>query len=96
LGSILNRWSFYLSFICIVSIILMSTNTVKDRFLRWFGIHPLELLFYFSLLVFILGIVGFIGAKDWRGVIRSVFTVGFTLVITVFLAYIIFVGHLAE
>lgn len=93
-GSIFNRWSFYLSFVCVVGMILLSTNSMNDHFFEWFGIHPLELLFYFCLVVFLLGLIGFSGVKDWKGALRSIFTVGFTLVITTFLAYIIFVGHL--
>jgi hypothetical protein len=96
MGELFNRFSFYLSFVSIGFVILLSLNSINDRFMNWFGIHPLEILFYFCVAVFLLGIVGFSGAKNWKGALRSIFTVGFTLVMVIFLGYIIFVGNLAN
>jgi hypothetical protein len=96
MGSIFNRWSFYLSFLCIAQCLLFSFNSIKDRFLMWIGIHPFEFLFYFTLGVFFFGMFGFAGITNWKSALRSIFTVGFTLVLTVFLTYIIYVGHLVE
>ncbi|MDF1511943.1 hypothetical protein PZE06_28230, partial [Robertmurraya sp. DFI.2.37] len=59
-------------------------------------IHPLQLLFYFTLIVLIIGIIGFTGVNNWSSAFRSIFTVSFSLVLTAFLAYIIFVGQLLQ
>ncbi|MGG0719335.1 hypothetical protein ABE096_17295 [Robertmurraya massiliosenegalensis] len=96
MGLFFNRWSFYLSFISIGFVLVVSSNSMKERIINWSGIHPLQILFYFTILVLVLGIIGFTGVNSWSSALRSIFTVGFTLVLTVFLAYIIFVGQLLE
>lgn len=95
MGALMNRWSFYLSFISLVFVLVVSTNTINDLIMKWVGIHPLEILFYFTLIVLLLGVIGFSGVDSWKSVLRSIFTVGFTLVLAVFLAYIIYVGNLS-
>ncbi|WP_019155703.1 hypothetical protein [Robertmurraya massiliosenegalensis] len=96
MGLFFNRWSFYLSFISIGFVFLASSNSMKERIIKWFGIHPLQILFYFTILVLVFGIIGFSAVNNWSSALRSIFTVGFTLVLTVFLAYIIYVGQLLE
>lgn len=91
-----NRWSFYFSFICMALCLFFSFKSIKDRFLMWVGIHPLDFLLYFTIIVLLAGMIGFLGINNWKSAIRSIFTVGFSLVLTVFLAYIKFVGHLVE
>lgn len=95
MGSVINRISFYLTFIYMVLVLLFSSHAINERVKEWLGIHPLEVLFYLTLLILLLGIIGFSGIQDWKSALRSIFTVGFILVMSVFLAYIIFVGNLA-
>lgn len=96
MGTFCNRFSFYLTFYSLGFILLASSNSLKERILRWIGIHPLQLLFYFTIIVLIIGIIGFTGVNNWSSAFRSIFTVGFSLVLTAFLAYIIFVGQLLQ
>lgn len=62
-------------------------------YLLW-AIHPLQLLLYFTLTIFILGLLGFAGVENWKGMARSVVTIILTLGLSIILAIIIFVGRL--
>lgn len=96
MGKALNVWSFYSSIICFLLVLFVSTTSIKKRVINLIGIHPLEILFYLSIIIFITGLIGFSAVYNWKAAIRGIFTVSFSLVITVFLAYIIFVGRLME
>ncbi|MFE8699569.1 hypothetical protein ACFYKX_02910 [Cytobacillus sp. FJAT-54145] len=96
MGKILNRWSFFLSFVCAALVIILSTNYFKQRILHWTGVHPLEIVFYLSLTVLLFGVAGFSGVYNWKAAVRSIFTVGFSLLLSIFLAYILFVGNLMD
>ncbi|MDZ5471597.1 hypothetical protein SM124_07530 [Bacillus sp. 31A1R] len=91
MGRIFNISSFYLSIICFLLIMLVSTTSIKTRIIKWFDIHPLEILFYTSIGIFVSGLIGFTGVNNWASVLRGIFTLGFSLTTVVFLAYIIFV-----
>ncbi|MDQ0156655.1 hypothetical protein [Robertmurraya andreesenii] len=96
MGPIFNRWSFYLLFMYLGFVLLLASNSIRTLILKWIGIHPLKILFYFNLIILLLGIIGFTGIEDWKAVLRSVFTVGLTMVLTLFLVYILFVGNLRD
>ncbi|MER1986657.1 MAG: hypothetical protein ABS948_12270 [Solibacillus sp.] len=87
-----NIWAFILSIICILLLFL-------DSFWRpiafsTFGIHPLNLLLYMTLITFLLGIIGLTGIKGWIGMTRSVMTIILTLGLSAFLAIVIFFGSI--
>ncbi|WP_077213397.1 hypothetical protein [Bacillus dakarensis] len=92
----INRLSFYMSWVCGVFVIILSFHSISYRIIMWIGIHPLEIALYFALTVLLLGIIGFSGIYNWKAALRSIFTVGFTLVLIVFLAYILFVGDMSR
>lgn len=96
MGNLFNRWSFYLLFFYVAAMLLMAPKNVRDLLSKWFGIHPMEFLFYGNLVILLFGLIGFFGLKDWKSALRSIFTVGFSLVVTVFLIYILYVGNLAD
>jgi hypothetical protein len=96
MGKILNTWSFFMVLLSVGLILVLSTNIFTSYFIHWVGIHPLKMIFYFTILVFFIGIIGFSGVSDWKGAVRSVLTVGLAAFIILFLAYIIYVGHLPE
>jgi hypothetical protein len=96
MGKILNTWSFFMVLLSGGLIFVLSSNIFASCFIHWVGIHPLKMIFYFTILVFFIGIIGFSGVTDWKGALRSVITVGLSAFIILFLAYIIFVGHLTE
>lgn len=96
MGKILNTWSFFMVLLSGGLIFVLSTNIFTSYFIQWVGIHPLKIIFYFTMIVFFVGIIGFSGVTDWKGAIRSVITVGLAAIIILFLAYIIYVGHLPE
>jgi hypothetical protein len=92
----MNRLGFYLSLLCGAAVIIFSSRFIRSPFFNWFGIHPLKLVFYFLMVVFVIGFIGFFGVFDWKGALRSIFTLGFSLFLWIFLAYIIFVGNLSD
>lgn len=94
MGSFFNRSSFYLSFIYIGFLFLIALNSVQDFVFDWTGVHPFKALFYVTIGIIICGVIGFFGVRDWKSAFRSIFTVGFSLMMLVFLAYIIFVGNI--
>lgn len=96
MGNLFNRWSFYLLCFYVAIMLLMASKNVRDLLAASFGIHPLEILFYGNLVILLCSIIGFYGLKDWKSALRSIFTVGLSLVITVFLIYILYVGNLAD
>lgn len=73
---------------------LIALNSIQDLILKWTHIHPLKLLFYLTLILLLFGIIGFLGIRDWKSAFRSIFTVGFSLVIFFFLTYILYVGNI--
>lgn len=96
MGSFFNRSSFYVSFIYIGFLFLVALNSVQNFIYKWTGVHPFIALFYFTLIILFCGFIGFFGVRDWKSALRSIFTVGFSLVMLFFLAYIIFVGDISH
>ena len=92
MGRKYNLWSFILSIICILLFFIVSLSGPIDYSIM--GTHPLKLVLYITLTVFILGILGFSGIQDWKGLMRSITTVIITLGLSVFLAIVIFFGSL--
>ena len=88
----INLLSFFLSIICILLFFIVSFSGPIDYAIM--GIHPLNLLLYSTLATFVLGIVGFSGIQNWRGMMRSVTTVIITLGLSAFLAFVLFFGSL--
>lgn len=96
MGKILNTWSFFMVLFSSGLILVFSTNIFTSYFIHWLGIHPLKMIYYFTIFIFFFGIIGFSGVTDWKGAVRSIITVGLAAFIILFLAYIIFVGQLPE
>lgn len=88
----INLWSFILSIICILLFFIVSLSGPIDYFIM--GTHPLNLVLYSTLITFILGILGFAGIQNWKGMSRSIATVIITLGLSAFLVIIIFFGSL--
>ena len=92
MGRKYNLWSFILSIICILLFFIVSLSGPIDYSIM--GTHPLKLILYITLTAFILGILGFSGIQDWKGLTRSITTVIITLGLSVFLAIVVFFGSL--
>lgn len=86
-----NVWAFALSIVCIFLLIFEKFWKPVSSVLE---IHPLHLIFYFTLIIFFLGQIGFAGAKDWKGFARSIMTIILTLGLLSFLTIVIFIGSL--
>lgn len=87
-----NIWSFILSIICILLFFIVSFSGPIDYSIM--GTHPLNLVLYITLLTFVLGILGFLGIQNWKGLARSVTTIILTMGLSAFLTFVIFVGKL--
>ncbi|TQR14769.1 hypothetical protein [Psychrobacillus vulpis] len=88
----INIVSFILSIICILLFLLVSFSGLIDYSI--IGTHPLNLVLYITLLTLILGVLGFSGIHDWKGMARSVTTIIITLGLSAFLTFVIFFGSL--
>ncbi|MRG85981.1 hypothetical protein [Salinibacillus xinjiangensis] len=86
-----NFWSFILSIICIVLFLIPLSGWFANSIM---GIHSLTIVLIFTLSTFLLGVYGFLGVKDWKGMARSVTTIVLTLSLSVFLGFILFVGSM--
>lgn len=88
----INIWAFIFSIICIFLFILdNSWGPIASAVL---GIHSLNVLLYIALIIFFLGLIGFAGVEDWKGLARNIATVILTLVLSTFLSIVIFFGML--
>nr|WP_106779110.1 hypothetical protein [Lysinibacillus timonensis] len=88
----INIWAFIFSIICIFLFILdNSWGPIASSVL---GVHSLSLILYFTLIIFFLGLIGFAGVEDWKGMARSITTVIITLGLSTFLTIVIFFGIL--
>lgn len=96
MGKLLNSWSLFLALLSGGLVIVLSSNFFTSHFIQWLGVHPLKMVYYFTMIVLLIGILGFSGVNDWKAALRSVLAVGLAAVILVFLAYIIYVGNLVE
>lgn len=88
----INSWAFIFSIICILLFILdRSWGPIVSSIL---GVHSLNLLLYFTIIIFFLGLIGFAGVEDGKVMARSIATVVLTLGLSVFLTVVIFFGML--
>ncbi|WP_071395096.1 hypothetical protein [Bacillus tuaregi] len=87
-----NLGSFIFSIICILLFLIVSFSNGIDH--SFTGLHPLNMVIYFTLATLVFGVIGFSGVQDWKGVIRSIATVIITLGLSAFLMVIIFFGSL--
>lgn len=92
MGKKINLWSFTLSIICILLFLVVTFSGLFDDSIL--GTHPLHLVLYMTLATCILGLIGVSGIEDWKGMIRSIATVIFTLGLSVFLAIVLLFGSL--
>ncbi|KHF40510.1 hypothetical protein [Halalkalibacter okhensis] len=88
----INIWSFILSIICILLFFIVSFSGPIDYSIM--GNHPLNLVLYITLITFVLGVLGFSGIQDWKGMARSLTTIILTLGLSVFLTFVVFFGNL--
>lgn len=88
----INIWSFISSIICILLFFIVSFSGQIEYSLM--GTHPLNLVLYITLITFILGVFGFSGIQDWKGLVRSITTIILTLGLSAFLSFVIFFGNL--
>lgn len=87
-----NIWSFVLSIICVVLFWIVSFSGIFNNSVM--GTHPLNLVLYITLITLVLGVLGFGGIQDWKGMARSVTTVTLTLGLTALLAFVLFIESL--
>lgn len=88
----MNLWSLNFAIMCIVLFFIISLSGPIDYSIM--GTHPLNLVLYSTLLTFVLGIVGFSGIQDWKGIARSMATVIITACLSAFLIFVIIFGGL--
>lgn len=88
----INICSFIFSIICILLFFQVSISGPIDY--STMGTHPLNLVLYITLITFVLGILGFSGIQDWKGMARSVITIILTSRLLAFLTFVILFGNL--
>ncbi|WML44599.1 hypothetical protein [Neobacillus sp. PS3-40] len=88
----INIWSFISSLICILLFVIVTFSGPIDYSIM--GTHPLNLVLYITLITLVLGVLGFSGIQDWKGMARSIATVIITLGLSTFLTIVIFLGGL--
>ena len=86
-----NYWSFIFTIICIILCLMALAGWFGNSIM---GIHPLTIILIITLLTFLIGVYGFSGVKDWKGIYRSIFTVVLTLILSSLLGFVIFFGSL--
>jgi hypothetical protein len=89
---VVNKWSFNLSIIClflffIVSFLIPTREPIM-------GTHPLNLILYLTLITLVLGLIGFLGIQDRKGMARSAATIVITLGLSLVLVAVLFFGSL--
>ncbi|KGR76188.1 hypothetical protein [Ureibacillus sinduriensis] len=88
----INIWAFTFSIISLFLFILDDFwGPIASSILRMDSLH---LLLYFTLIIFFVGMIGFAGVEDWKGMVRSIATVILTLGLLTFLIIVIFFGML--
>lgn len=92
MGKRMNLWSFILSISCILLFFIASFAGPFDYFIM--GMHPLNLIIYMTWITFVLGVFGFSGIQDLKGLMRSITTLIINLGLSTFLIVIIFFGSL--
>jgi len=91
----INLWSFILSLVCIpVFFIATSSANFISGFTKTIGTHPLNIVLGFTLIVFVLGVIGLKDEREWKATARSIFTIIFTIGFSGVLIVIIFFGSL--
>jgi hypothetical protein len=89
---IINLCSFICAIICVFLFFIVSFSNHVDY--AFFGFYPLNIVLYLTLLTLILGVVGFAGVQDWKGMIRSLSTVIISGGLSALLTIIILFGSL--
>ncbi|WP_096154282.1 MULTISPECIES: hypothetical protein [Bacillus] len=82
-----NIGAFILSFICILLVFILPFPSTT-----LFGIHSINLILFITMINLVLGVLGFSGVQDWKGLARSVITIIVSIGLSVFLTLIIFFG----
>ncbi|MBP2242166.1 O-antigen ligase [Cytobacillus eiseniae] len=86
----INIGSFISSIVCILLFVIVSFSDLINNSVL--GVHPLNLVFSFTLITFLLGVVGLSGVQNWKGMARSITTIIVTVGLSVFLSFILFFG----
>jgi hypothetical protein len=89
----LNLYSFILALVCLGLFLITSFTNIFD-FVLSFGVHPVVIILGFTIFSFIIGLIGFIGVKDWKSAFRSITTTILSLGLTTVLVFMILIGQL--
>lgn len=89
----LNLYSFISALVCLGLFLITSLTNFFD-FVLSFGIHPVIVILGFTIISLIIGLIGFIGVKDWKSALRSVTTTLLSLGLTTILIFWILIGQL--
>ena len=84
-----------LSLFCIPVFIFVATSASFSKFFtKTIGIHPLNFVLGITLIAFILGVIGLKDVRKGKAMARSIFTITFTIGLSVVLIMILFIGKL--
>jgi len=91
----MNVWSFIFSLFCIlIFFIVTSSANFISGFTIIIGTHPLNIVLGFTVIAFVLGVIGLKDAREWKAMARSIFTIIFTIAFSAILIVILFFGSL--
>ena len=90
----INFWSFIFSLVCLsLFFISVSSSEIIDFVTNLAHIHPLNIVLAMSLITFLLGLIGFSGATNWKLLIRSISTVVITFGLSAVILYIVLIAN---
>ncbi len=88
-----NLYSFISALVCL-GLFLITISTNFFDFVLSFGIHPVIVILGFTIISFIIGLIGFIGVKDRMSALRSITTTLLSLGLSTILIFWILIGQL--
>jgi hypothetical protein len=90
----INFWSFISSLVCLsLFFIAVSSSEIIDFVTNLAHIHPLNIVLGMALVTFLLGLIGFAGATNWKLLIRSILTVVITFGLSSIILYIVLLAN---
>ena len=90
----INFWSFIFSLVCLsLFFISVSSSEIIEFVTNLAHIHPLNIVLGMALVTFLLGLIGFAEATNWKLLIRSILTVVITFGLSLIILYIVLLAN---
>jgi len=91
----INFYSFIFSLLCILLFFIVTASPIVLNFtLNTFQIHPLYIVLSFCIITLILGFIGLSAATNWKLLLRGFLSIIITILESVIIIAILFLGSL--